>query len=377
MIPILYDGINNNARKVEADATFGVGVLTETVSAFVTEQRNGIYDLEMQYPVFGKMNKLIAPGMIIKAKPNRKDKVQMFRIYYVSSPIKGLMTVKAHHISYDTNKIMVTFANLGNIQGIDNCINALHTNTSYRRGFTISTDIINTESKLFTSIFKQEDVPISCSFRKAIGGMSHSFIDTFGGELHFDNHKIELLKSRGTDNNVHIVYGKNIKELNYEINNENVYDTIWGIAFNEQRSHWYRSKVYDLEGNVYNDTLINPRQLTVDLSEEIDWSDDPSPDEVFERMNAILESGINSKVIKAIAEAKDKMISIKASFYPPNETDYKEEIDLCDTVYFEFARIGVAQKVKVQEVTWNVLLDRYEKITIGTIQPKKWYQKIK
>ena len=47
MTPILF-------AKTETDFTHnGIGRLVDCISCEVTEERNGIYELEMQYPVIG------------------------------------------------------------------------------------------------------------------------------------------------------------------------------------------------------------------------------------------------------------------------------------------------------------------------------------
>ena len=49
MIPILYkeDAIDFS--------TFGIGVLADTISCLVTEERNGAYELTLKYPLNGSL----------------------------------------------------------------------------------------------------------------------------------------------------------------------------------------------------------------------------------------------------------------------------------------------------------------------------------
>lgn len=49
MIPILYkeDAIDFS--------TFGIGVLVDTISCLVTEERNGAYELTLKYPLNGSL----------------------------------------------------------------------------------------------------------------------------------------------------------------------------------------------------------------------------------------------------------------------------------------------------------------------------------
>ena len=99
MIPILY-------AKNETDFLHnGIGFLRDTAKATVTEERNGSYELSLQYPITGQWYDKITEGCIIKAKANETSEPQLFRVYKSSKPLKGLVTYSAEHISYDLNGI--------------------------------------------------------------------------------------------------------------------------------------------------------------------------------------------------------------------------------------------------------------------------------
>lgn len=102
MIPILYDAketdFNNN----------GLGMLSDCTYCTVTEERNGSFELELRYPIDGQLYENIKYDSVIKAMPNELSDLQLFRVYYNSKPINGLVTFKAEHISYQLNKIPVS-----------------------------------------------------------------------------------------------------------------------------------------------------------------------------------------------------------------------------------------------------------------------------
>lgn len=93
MIPVLYPP---NATDF---STFGLGVLTDTVSCEVTEERNGIFECLLKYPVSGQHYELIAKECIIKAKPNDTAGDQAFRIYRITKPLNGIVTIYGQHMS--------------------------------------------------------------------------------------------------------------------------------------------------------------------------------------------------------------------------------------------------------------------------------------
>ena len=49
MIPVLY------AANTTDFSSFGLGVLTDTISCEVTEERNGVFECLLKYPVSGQL----------------------------------------------------------------------------------------------------------------------------------------------------------------------------------------------------------------------------------------------------------------------------------------------------------------------------------
>ena len=78
----------------------GIGVLSDVISAKVTEERNGIFELEFTYPITGLHYGDIIPRNIVVSKPDPNSSAEPFRIYAISRPISGVVTVSACHISY-------------------------------------------------------------------------------------------------------------------------------------------------------------------------------------------------------------------------------------------------------------------------------------
>ena len=102
----LMDATNTLTALVN-DNSNGLGVI-QTVSAYVTEQLNGIYECEFTVSDAEKHFNDIAVGGIVKVQPNETADPQLFRIYSLTKPRNGIMTAKGRHISYDLNKAAVT-----------------------------------------------------------------------------------------------------------------------------------------------------------------------------------------------------------------------------------------------------------------------------
>ena len=107
MIPILFSK-SEPAKGSSAFKTNGIGRLTDAVSCTVTKSLDGgQYDLEMQYPVSGVHYDNIEEKCYIYASVSQKYGPQPFRIYKISKPIKGTVTVYAEHISYILKKTLI------------------------------------------------------------------------------------------------------------------------------------------------------------------------------------------------------------------------------------------------------------------------------
>ena len=64
MIPVLFEA---TAKSFD---TFGIGVLKDTISCEVTEERNGPFELVLKYPTSGFLYEYIKKERIVLAKPN-------------------------------------------------------------------------------------------------------------------------------------------------------------------------------------------------------------------------------------------------------------------------------------------------------------------
>ena len=63
-----------------AFTTNGLGALSDAIFCEVTEERNGAFELEMEYPITGIHYEEIKSRCIVTAKPNPYDDPQPFRI---------------------------------------------------------------------------------------------------------------------------------------------------------------------------------------------------------------------------------------------------------------------------------------------------------
>ncbi len=339
MTPLLFAA---NTTKFD---TNGIGALADAVSCIVTEERNGMFELEMQYPITGLHYSEIALSSIIVAVPGDGRTRQPFRIYKITKPIRGIVTVYAQHISYQLSHIPCMPFSAGSA-GL--ALSGLKTHAEIFCPFEFWTDVTTVGNySQFTP----------ASIRSRLGGVGGSILDLYGGEYEWDGYTVKLHASRGADNGVTLRYGKNITDLTQE---ENISNTITGVC-----PFWVGSdgitvtlpeKVLSAESAA---NFPYPRTVPLDLSGE--FEEKPTVEELRAKAQAyISKSGIGVPAI-----------SLDVSFVALWQTeDYKdiaplERVRLCDTVTVLFEKLGVSAKAKVISTVYNVLLDRYDHIEIG------------
>ena len=162
MIPILYE---SNETQFTSQ---GLGRLSDATLCEVVEERNGIFELEMEYPVDGIHFKDITHSRIILAKPADGANSQPFRIYKIGKPLGGRCSIYAQHVSYQTVHIPVMPFSA---QSFVSAFNGLKTNAAEDCPFTLWTD------KVATGAFS---VKVPTPFRTLLGGATGSLLDVYG-----------------------------------------------------------------------------------------------------------------------------------------------------------------------------------------------------
>ena len=348
MIPILYSATETVAQLV-ADKTNGLGRLPDAASCKVTEERNGAFTLEMTYPITGLHYADIAIGGVIKAKPNELADAQLFRIYHITKPLNGVVTIDAQHITYDLGKAVVKPFTA---KGIQLAVSSMLKNMIGGSGFSFSSDIENSGSTLTNEIPQ--------SFRAILGGQDGSFLDVFGGEYEWNNAKVILHSHRGSNNGVTIRYGKNLTDIKQEENISETYTAVYPYVLNSDQKVITGSLQTVIETS-------EPKVLALDLSSKFQsiGAGTEQKDPTAAEINAEAQ-----KYIKANNIGTPK-VSIDVSFVQLWQTaEYKniaplERVSLCDTVTVQFDKLGVSATAKVIETVYDVLAEHYESISLG------------
>lgn len=332
MIPQLYE------NDISKDKQIFLANLTDCLSCEVTEERNGSFECILTYPVSGIAFSSISRDRVILAKPNHSMEDQFFRIYRITKPLGGIISVYAQHISYDLSDKYVMPFKLTKASPV-----TVMTKLFENSGYTFSTDY---------SSGKGFSVDVPKSVRACLGGSEGSMLSLWHGEFTFDNFNVRLNTHRGTDNGVSIRYGKNLTELNYDEDNTTLYTEVLPYAVRDAVTYTLKAETIP----VASAQMSRKKTLIVDLSSEFD-----NDEEISEtKLKAKADEYITNNAVGTLVP------SISVSFEP--FTSYDSDLDsvsLCDTVSIEYEDYGIQAKAKVTKTIYDTLLERYTSIVLG------------
>ena len=349
MIPILYSKdatvFNNN----------GIGFLTEILTAPVTQERNGCFELTFTYPVTGQLAEYLEEGAIVKTKPDDKSDPQLFQIKNSSKPLNGVVTYYAEHISYRLNGLPLMGFKVDNASP-QNAITHALSDTPLTHDFTAWSDIATTHDM---------EIAEPLTVRSLLGGREGSILDRFGGEYEFDNFVIKLHNERGVDNDISIEYGKNLTDIKQDKNIDGSYSCVMPFAkytvdnegTTEERYLYLTEKVIELEDPV----IGYDRCFMLDLSDKFGNGVVPTEEALRGYANAYIDA--NDLVTPKV----NVTISFVQLWQTEEYKDYAvlERVSLCDTVTVKFTKYGINVKTKVIKTVYDSILERYTSMTLG------------
>lgn len=244
MIPILF-------QKDELNFTSnGLGRLVDMVDCEVSEELNGPYEIEFQYPIGGALfDYMIENGGVVYSTHDDAGDFQAFDIDGHTTPIDGLVTFRGKHISYRLNKYVI---NPFTASSCAAAVAAIKPNSQpANMQFSFWTD---------KSVNGNFELTHPVSARAILGGAEGSILDVYGkGEYKFNNFNVMLYTNRGIDSGVTIRYGKNLLDLNREYDTSETYTAI--------APYWEKEGVTVYVPGLY---VLSPNNVQ---TEDLPWTD--------------------------------------------------------------------------------------------------------
>ena len=342
MIPVLYPA---NATTF---STFGLGVLTDTISCEVTEERNGVFECLLKYPVSGQHYGLITKECIIKAKPNDTAADQAFRIYRITKPLNGIVTIYGQHISYDLANVPV-----------------LPFSTDSRSPQLILSQLLAGDTR-FTGWTNYSDakafsVTQPKSVRACLGGTEGSMLSKWYGEFEWDNFTVKFHSHRGQKTGVVIEYGKNLTAMEQDEDNSGVYTALLPYAVYTPEGTDTETVVTlpEVTLHVVTSEIVRAKTLIMDFSDQFGSDTAITEDALRAKANSYIKANPLGATIP----------TVKVSFEPlwkqPEYSALLERVNLCDTVTIRHSLLGVSVSAMVIETVYDTLAERYKSISLG------------
>lgn len=339
MIPVIYE------KGTQTFTTNGICRLPDCIMCEVTEERNGIYEVEFQYPVDGLHFDEILLGRILYVTHDETKKPQPFDIYKRSAEIDGIVTFNASHISYRLGAtVLQPFTAVS-------CVDALEKipeNALDGTNFTFWTDKVVTAN--FNLRYPQ-------NIRATLSGSEGSILDVYGtGEYEFDKWLVKLYLSRGADTPVQLRYGKNLVSITAEKDESGLYNAVI--------PYWYSIETGE---SVILPAIVAEGTESENLST---YTLDLTPDFPEKPTAAQLEAKARERFTNAQPWIADENITVDFVQMWSIEEYMRyaplQRLKLCDTVLVLYPEAGVNVRKKIIKVVYNSLLERYSSMELGT-----------
>ena len=351
MTPILY-----GSKETEFKSN-GLGRLYDCISCVVTEERNGIYECDFEYPINGINYDRIQLGRIIAVTHDDAGDIQPFDIVSRSNPINGIVKFHAVHISYRLNKATCYYNGTS--------VNSWRVMVGVLYGYTYP-DIsrfrfrsIDADSFQGIRIGAFDGTPRAV--RQILGGVEGSFLDTYGGEFVFDKWSVDFKRARGERKDISIRYGLNLADYNEDID--------YSQTFTKCRPFW--------KGNAIEDEIIVVGDVVSSGASAYNGLNNCVPLDLSDKFeDKPTKAQLREQALKEMARQKPYLPerNITVDFVrlqdSPEYAEYESLLTckLCDYINVVFPAYGVNEAFKIVRVEWDALKERFIKMELGDLQ---------
>ena len=339
MIPILYGNTET------LFSTNGLGRLRDCISCTVTEERNGVYECDFEYPINGINYELIKVGRIIGVTHDDQNEIQPFDIVSYSKPLDGIVSFHCTHISYRQSYMTVTGTNINSLSD----------------AFTLFGNATPTNPFAYTSDMTKSGY-LACadgiprSVRQMLGGIEGSVLDTYGGEYEWDKWNVILHSSRGVQRPFAIRYGVNMMSYTDELDTSDSYSSCI--------PYWTDGEQTVVASKVDSSSITpanHGETVPLDLSEKFETKPTTTAlrNEATSYMNSSRPYLPTQTINVSFARLQDM-----AGY---EDFINLERCELCDTIKVIFPDYDTNGYFKIVKTVWDALSDKYTEMELGSL----------
>lgn len=322
----------------------GLGSLIDAEECIVN-QEFGSMELEMQYPVNGRLYQELTYQRIILAKPEPTKAPQPFYIYRINTPVGGVAKIYAKQVCYKLDGCPVRPFTASTAP---EAMAKLKSNAMTEHPFAFETDVETSGS------FALKTPAATWS---VLGGQEGSILDIFHGEYAFDGYTVRLLARRGADRGVKLRYGKNLQTLEQDANCAGCYTGVVPYWVDAQTEEGIYAEPVLAEGN-----FGYSRVLPVDFTQK--FEEKPTTEQLTELARQYIKDN----------DIGVPDVSLKVKFVPLEQTEELKRLDLLervefgDTVHVYFPDMAVNASARIVKTAYDCLRGKYKEVTIGKVK---------
>lgn len=333
-------------------------VLDEAIKCEVTEELNGTFELDLEYPVKDTkgISSNITRGALIKCPVGDKRQPQLFRIRKVTKTTKR---ITAYAESIPISDLRQNFIRDTNIVGKNrkDAIKQLLDRSQQVHNFTVGAlDTNNTLDILRIVRYS--------TLRALVGTDSNTVINRYGGEIIYNNFELNIVDRRGKDNGVLIAYGKNITGIE-----ETIDDTELATCIIPQGKDELLLPEYQIDSPYINNyEKIHFKKIdfnNIGIVEPTNDEPGVTREEALQKLRDAVEYMYSTDRIDIPS------FNYKVNFMQLSKTEeYKdyailEDVELGDTVTIQHLKMNINLDGRIIKTKYNVLLDRFTEIELG------------
>ena len=320
-------------------------VVINPLKAVVHKEDNGEYYLDLEAGI-EYANYLVGGNIIVAPTP------QGYQAFRIGNPQKtrSKITLKAKHIYYDTENYLIKDSNV-----VDkNCNDALdHLNSA-----------TDTQSP-FTTLSDVDTVDSYRCVRTSLNEAINVILERWGGHLVRDNFNIQIRREIGQDNGVTVRYAKNLKEITFTENWDNVVTKLLptgrdGIMLNALDDtvdpYLYAGTTYPI-----------PYTKTVAFEQSI------NEDDYKDASGNTNETAYKTALIDDLRVQGQEYLD-KNSVPQINYTlkaNIEKITDIGDTIEVIDERLGIDILTSLIVYDWDCILEKYTSLEFGNYREKK------
>lgn len=348
MIPVIF-------KPGEKDfTTNGLGRLIDATRCEITEEANGKYELEMDYPAISRFSDYFENGYQIKAKPNDLEEYHIFEIKQTfKDTFTNSIIIYAQSRTYKLGNRQVRLVTVDNRNGAE-AMRLIEQNMDEPCDIKLYSDI-NTAS---STVFEARNV-LNC-----IAGEQGSLLQYWGGEIKREPFKLSLLRRRGRDNVGTVRYGKDLKGLTIKFDWQSIVTKVLPFAELQSGADGTSQRIY---GDAVKSEYINKYPDV--YAQYVQFTEDQGVKDLSSLNKAA------GKYFTTLYPGSDKpKVSIELEIEKLTDSEEAKEFakmrnyNLFDTftVYHKFYDIDI--QTKVTGIVYDALAEKTIKITAGDIQ---------